>query len=323
MLWLVAGLLALVSAFCWYRQLRMADPYDEGFNKPLVVRSRANNRSGFSHWNDWTSWSGSSRQIRSRPRWLQPIANLRHTGPHHPVRSLRVGLGGWMLPKTWQSELRQTLLVLLPVVGLLTLLYLRAPEATSSFLHLIGFSLVVWITGFGSMFLGLTTVVVLQQRWSRTNGELPLLALLPELGDGQALKKHLLRASLRPTMVWQGVLMAILLVTAFVKQASGLNLALSLLIQIIALVFTPVFAFAIIGGRPPAQWMAGLLAGICFALVGCSTAVTAVFGLSTTYGLMAGVSIFAICLAMLAFLVWLGVRGWRGLQERPHPFLAN
>jgi hypothetical protein len=27
--------------------------------------------------------------------------------------------------------------------------------------------------------------------------------------------------------------------------------------------------------------------------------------------------------AILAFLVWLGVRGWRGLQERPHPFLAN
>lgn len=323
MLWLVAAVLALVCAFCWHRQWRVADPYGEGFNKPLVMRPRGGHQSGVVNWNDWTAWSGSSQQIRSRPRWLQAVANLRHAGPQNPVRSLRIGVGGWMLPKTWQSQWRQTMIVLSPLVLSLMLVYVRAPVAAWSFLHVIGFGLIVWITGFGSMFLALMTVAALQQRWIRTNAELPILALLPGLGDGDALKKHLLRATLLPALCWQGVLIAILVAAALVKQVTGLNLAICALIQIIALAFTPAFAFAIFGGRPPAPWTVGLIAGISFALVGCSTALTAVFGLSSTYGLIGGASIIAIWLAMLAFLVWLGVRGWHGLRERPHPFLAN
>jgi hypothetical protein len=31
----------------------------------------------------------------------------------------------------------------------------------------------------------------------------------------------------------------------------------------------------------------------------------------------------AIWSALVLFLFWLGYRGWRGLQQRPHPFLPN
>lgn len=323
LLWLVTAVLALISALCWRRQVRSADPYGEGFNKPLVLRSRSGNRTGFMNWNDWTTMSGNSRQIRSQPQWMLAIANLRGTGPSNPVRSLRVALGGWTLPKTWQSASRQWLLVLAPIIVLMGLVFLRTPEMTSALLHAIAFSAVVWIAGFGSMVLGLTTVVLLQQRWSRTNAELPVLALLPRLGDGGAVNKYVLRASLLPTLFWQAVLIAVLVATSFVKQASALNLAIAALAEIVALAFTPAFAFAIFGGRAPAQWVAGLVAGVSFALVGCGTAASSILDISRTYGAIMATSIIAIWLALLAFLIWLGLRGWRGLRARPHPFLAN
>jgi hypothetical protein len=164
---------------------------------------------------------------------------------------------------------------------------------------------------------------MLQQRWSRTHAELALLALLPRLGNGERLKRYLLRASVLPTFFWQAALIALLLATAGVLRANGLNVMTALLIQLIAVAFTPAFAFAIFGGRPPVQWVAGLIAGVTFTLVGCGTAAASVFEISRTYGSIMAISSTAILFVILAFLVWLGVRGWRGLQERPHPFLAN
>jgi hypothetical protein len=323
LLWLAAVVLALVSALCWRRQVRSTDPYGEGFNKPLVLRSRSGNRTGFMNWNDWATMSGNSRQIRSQPQWMLAIANLRGTGPQNPVLSLRVGLGGWTLPKTWQSASRQWLLVLAPIMLTMGLVYLRSPELSPAFFHAIVFSAVVWVVGFGSMVLSLTTIVLLQQRWSRSNAELPVLALLPGLGDGGETKKYLLRASLLPTLLWQAVLVALLVATSFVKQASALEVAIAALAEIVAVAFTPAFAFAIFGGQPPAQWIAGLVAGVSFALIGCGTAASSILEISRTYGAIMVISIITIWLAILAFLIGLGVRGWRGLQARPHPFLAN
>jgi hypothetical protein len=323
LLWFVAALLALISALCWRRQVRLINPYGDGFNKPLVLRSRSGNHSGLTNWNGWTTLSGSSRQIRSQPQWLLAVANLRGIGPQNPVRSLRVGLGGWTLPKTWQSASRQWMLVLSPIVVMMGLLYLRVPQLNPRLFHAIAFSVVMWITGFGSVVLGLTTIVMLQQRWSRPHAELSVLALLPKLGEGGVVKRYLLRASLLPTLFWQAVLIALLVAASFVKQASALNLAIAALTQIAAIAFTPAFAFAIFGGRPPAQWVVGLVAGISFALVGCSTAASSMLDISRTYDAIMAISIITIWLAILAFLVWLGIRGWRGLQARPHPFLAN
>ena len=323
LMWLVALVLALIAAFCWRRQVRVVDPYGEGFNKPLVVRSRASYRHGSINWNDWAAASGSISQMRSLPRWMLAVANIRQSGPQNPVRSLRIGLGGWLLPKTWQSTLRQSALVLAPIVLVVALMYARIPVPALRLSRDFAFGVVVWITGFGSMFLGLTTVVMLQQRWSRTHAELALLALLPRLGNGERLKRYLLRASVLPTFFWQAALIALLLATAGVLRANGLNVMTALLIQLIAVAFTPAFAFAIFGGRPPVQWVAGLIAGVTFTLVGCGTAAASVFEISRTYGSIMAISSTAILFVILAFLVWLGVRGWRGLQERPHPFLAN
>jgi hypothetical protein len=323
LLWLVAAALVFISALCWRRQVRLTNPYGEGFNKPLVLRTRAGCHTGFTNWSDWTARSAGSRQIRSRPQWMLAIADLRDTGPHNPVRSLRIGLGGWTLPKTWLSASRQWLLVLSPIILFAAILYLRFMRVVPGLFRTVAFSLNVWITGFGSVLVALMTVATLQQRWSRTNAELPLLALLPQLGDGEWVKKHLLRASLLPTFFWQAFFIALLLATSLVMQGSYLTLATAVLIQIVAIAFSPAFAFAILGGRPPAHWVAGLIACIGFTSVGCSTAVSNLLEISGTYGSTMAISIIAILLAALAFLVWLGVRGWRGLQERAHPFLAN
>lgn len=44
--------------------------------------------------------------IRQRPGWLEPAANLKHTGPGHFGRSLRVALGGPWLPVTARTKWR-------------------------------------------------------------------------------------------------------------------------------------------------------------------------------------------------------------------------
>jgi hypothetical protein len=321
MLWLISALLAAIAAWCWRRQVRMSDPYGDGFNRPLVVRSRANNPGG--HWNEGTLWSGNLRQIRSQPGWMQATANLDHAGPDDPVRSLRIGVGGWILPKTWQSALRQWLLVTGPIALVMVLMFLRMPDAVTDIWRAIGFSVVVWLTGFGSMFIALTTVMLLQQRWSRAHAELPLLALLPGLGAGEPLKRNLLRATWLPALFWQIVLIALLSIASLIEHATGWGLTMAVLAQIAALAFTPAFMIATIGRHPPAPWMAGLIAGVSFALVGCSTAASSIIEISRTYGSIASASMTVIWLVILALLMRMGWRGWHSLQALPHPFLAN
>lgn len=324
-LWTVIALLGVICAWCWWRQMRVADPYRQGFGKPMVLQVRHANRIG---WNDWNIWSGpfdSTRQIRSQPQWLQATADLHDTGPNYPQRSIRVVLGGWLMPRTWPSVLRRWAIALTTLVMFAILLKLTRGLPSLAILADIARSLTfgvwVWCGEYGAVGLSLVVVLIVQQRWRRANAELPLLALLPGLGQGAALIKHLMTATLGRLFCIQFVVFVSLLVVGLVKHVDGLSLCILLLGQLTATAFALTFALANFGGRPLPMWSLVLMAGICFTLIGMDNVCLPFFSNSPVVGTLPRVLLVAGWLALLLVLVWLSRRGWRGLQRRPHPFL--
>jgi hypothetical protein len=314
---ITAALIAL-CAICWIQQLRANNPDSANFTTPIAMHMRSIHRGG---WNDWGDGSASIERLsRAHGRSQYATASVCGSGPGDPIRSLRVGLGGWLMPRNMARTLVRCSYIVLPIVVLILLLDLRFPNQLRDLGHASTFYGLAWLAGFGSAFTGLMTVSLVQQRWSGTSAELPLLALLPGLGQGPSLVKRLLRACLLPTLYTQCILTAALFCIAYVYHAGAADLAMALLAQIDGLLFAPAFVLAVIGGRPMPAWVVGLFAGSSFSMIGISTGIGAAAAANTVNWTMSA-SIFGGWLILLAFLCWLGWRGWRGLARRPHPFL--
>jgi hypothetical protein len=320
--WILIATLLFVCILCWRRQLRVDDPYRVSFGTPAVMRIRLISR-GWGRWSAWYLPSENPEQIRSRPAWLQAIANLHGSGPQHPIRSLRIALGGWLMPKSWLSTLKQCALIVLPVPSFLAVLYVRFPGPIADIWRVLPFDAYAWFAGFASVLLSLMATMLVQQRWLRANEELSVLALLPGLGQGTSLIRSVLCASLLPTLCLQLAIAALLAFAAIVQPPSRLDLIMAMLAQLTALAFAPAFAVATISGRALPPWVAGLTVGVSFSLVGIGSGVSAAASNGAAHGLVTLRVLIAIWLILLAFLGWLGQRGWRSLWKRPHPFLAT
>jgi hypothetical protein len=312
--------LVAVCAICWVQQLRASNPDSASFTTPIAVRMRSIHRRAWSNWNGGLASVETPSHILGRSRHV--TANVCGSGPNDPIRSLRVGLGGWLMPRNMAGTLERCSQIVLPVVLLVLLLDLRFPDQLRDLQHAATFYGLAWLAGFGNTLAGLMTVSLMLQRWSRTNAELPLLALLPGLGQGRSLVKRLLRACLLPTVYAQCVLAAALFCVAYVYHADAADLAMAILAQIDGLLFAPAFALAVIGGRPTPAWVAGLFAGSSFSMVGISTGIGAAAAANAVNWTISA-SIFGGWLILLSFLCWLGWRGWYGLARRPHPFLPS
>jgi len=324
-IWMVTAVLIAISALCWRRQLRIADPYRVGFGTSAVIRTRLINRFGVNNGSARRSSRTSAQQVATPPSWWQGPADLRGTGPQHPSRSLRVALGGWLMPSTWRNMLWKGSVAVLLIPLFIALLYLRFPHHVMDLWRALAFYGWSWLAGFASMLLGMLTAAGIQQRWLRPNAELSILALLPGLGRGPAVTTHLLRASLLPTMCLQFAVAVLLSVAAVMQHANHLELAIAVLAQITAFALAPACVFAIVGGHPLPAWMPGAVAGVGFAMVGVGTGILAFLNAdaSAASGPAWVTCLLSGWLILLAFLCWLGQRGWRGLWNRPHPFLPG
>lgn len=325
--WALAVLL-LLDALCWRRLLHAEEPLEQGFNSAMVMQLRRSGTVGV-----WGCMGhpDSSQMIRRRPDWMQPRADLRHAGPASPVNALKVALGGWYVPQTLGGHLRQLVPVLLPLLLMVPVMtIMQFGEASGhSTLHDVmqgtGVAVIGWLGVFGGVMLMAMTVMVLRQRWARTNAELPLLALLPRLGDGASVRKALLHASLLKPLLALVLLSGLVVVAAISMHLGWLAVMFVLLAQLGCAATMASVAMNIFGGRPLAMWQLGvLMAGVCV-LVMLSTFVPL-----TAQGKhpweMSGVAeacIAAGWLAVAAVLCRLGRRGWRNLRQRAHPFLAN
>ncbi|MEY2158268.1 MULTISPECIES: hypothetical protein [unclassified Rhodanobacter] len=118
---LLIPVLLLCCAWRWRQLLRVSNGQASGWSSPMVLQFRNGS---------WGLWSqvGEQRLLCQRPGWLQPAVDLDDVGPTRPHRALRVALGGWYLPLTLSSHVRQLALLLgivaVPVLSILLLDYL-------------------------------------------------------------------------------------------------------------------------------------------------------------------------------------------------------
>lgn len=312
----------LAIAWAWRRVLGDEDALDV-YHAPMLWAFRI----GIWRRGGVRTLDGRVSPLRRVPDWLRPTVDLRGSGPGHAVRSLRIALGGSSLPQTPLSNLRK-IAVLLLIFGFMgALLALEFSGNTSPVQHspLAASGMdywLIWVAPCVSCTLALITGKALQQRWSRCNAELPLLALLPGLGDPARVKRALLRASLTSALSMQAFLLlaSILLAALWWHLAERIELLL-LLAQFGGVLLVVMLALAAFGGtalRGSSKTTLGIL-GYLWACVSFSLSGLIVPdpGPVLVSVLVAGWVVFAVV------VLWLGQRGWRGLQQRPHAFLAS
>lgn len=263
------------------------------------------------------------------PAWTRPKVDLRGCGPGHAERSLRVTLGGWWMPQTWPSRLWQCALLLagLSLGALIVLMqvaadhHARTPNPLTDFG---GAGNVVFFGTLMSAILAINTVRSLYRRWGSNSAELPLLAVLPGLGEALAVRRALLRASLLPSLGLQLGLALLLLILAGAMHMGSEGEVLVLFGPLGSAGLMCAFALVVFGADPVRGWGMALAMGagyvwVCVSgtIVQFSAAPVVALSDAALLALATGWSVFFV------FLLWLGRRGWRAFQQRPHPFLAN
>lgn len=321
--WGMAALAVLLVAIAlrWRALLRSNGSKELGYGSAVVMQYRRQSMG-----NDWTGLQqmDSGQLIRQRPDWLQPRAVLRNAGPGAPVRALRIALGGQYLPKSLGSYLRGWVPAAFP---LLLVPALMAFQSGGTVEHAIMNTVVQSVFGsmilFGGLGLAIGTSMLVRWRWRRVNAELPLLALLPGLGDVAARRRHLLRALFVFPASALGVLFAGMLVAAWLMHLHGLGLLLVALTPLAAAISMLASTLGTLGDRQLQRWGEWLYYLPLAALILCSLIVPVIalnsppseavahFEQATMLGWM----------AMALVMAWLAQRGWRAFITRPHPFL--
>jgi hypothetical protein len=163
----------------------------------------------------------------------------------------------------------------------------------------------------------------LYQRWSRTDAELPLLALLPGVGGGGSAKHALLRASLLPPLCGQLALALLMLLIATRAGWSDEAMVLLMLGPLGCVGLLCSFTLMLFGAGPLRGRGLVWVGGAAYLWI-CAAAGGALFHHHPWGFGPVALSLLALgWSALFVALLWLGRRGWRKLQQRPHPFLAN
>lgn len=322
--WGGAGLvvLLLVDMLRWRTLLRATNPRECGYTSAMVMQF---GRGGTMGRLGGLAQKNSTAMLRRRPGWLQARADLRNAGPQSPVTTLLVALGGWYMPQRWASYLRQMLPVLLPIALFVPVMALMQwgdphPGGMNAFWRAMGLG----VTGgtFGGLVLAASAALAPAQRWKRANGELSLLALLPRLGTAASVRANLLRAALIKPLLAQAVLLALVLGSALAIKLSGIALVLLTLVQLGCAGAVVGLVLCTFGGIDLSMWVRAALALGGVVLL----SISAFIPLLAQPWPLNGLLDVLLGLAWATFagaLIWLARRGWRGLQQRPHPFLAN
>lgn len=269
-----------------------------------------------------------ARRIRMRPNWLQPEVDIRATGPGHPRHSLRVALGVGWLPLTRRGYWRQALygtLVLTFSLAFFALVTHDDPDAQRTLWHAM-----LALAGWGMLAIGclasLLPLLGLHRRWSRTNAELPLLALLPHLDDPSRIKASLLGIGLRlPITRW--LVWAVLAWVAACWNHGSVTLGITLTmigLTLFGMLLIAALLLGIVGHQHITRLSMIVLTVYLFVL----SLFSGGYALAVLFGHMdfslPGVLALAFWWVLLLVpLCGFIVNGWRGWQGLPHPFLAR
>ncbi len=294
---------------------------------PMVMKLRSH---------AWKSYGSGAHEnaettiLRQRSDWQQLRPNLNACGPVNPQRCIRLALGGWFMPQTAIGRLRQSALIIAPSLVFVAFMLVRSlgnhPNGSwAKILQSGGLIALIWFGGFGATMLTFVYMGRLWRAWHSPNAGLALLALLPGLGANERSRHNLSRAIIAPVVGAQSLLLVVVLACAIslkLSVTSDLMIALS---QLGAIGFAVAFAFAIVGGRMLPTW-----AIMSLSIFGCMLINISLFTptLSDPGAIPLGptnmLSLLEFAWAVLALaLIWIGVRGWCGLQARPHAFLPT
>lgn len=306
------ALLWLAVAGFWRSAARRDDGLD-GVRKPILLALRS--KAWYGH---AAGQHAETQALRRRWRWLRAEASLHGSGPGHAVASLRVALGGWAMPQTPASRTRHVAGLLFTLVLVAVFVWLsahgnRKPDD--------GISMALIYVGIAGPLFAQIQTMALQRRWASERAELPLLALLPGLGNRVEVKRNLLRACLLPGFGTQCLLLAASLGVAAWLRLGGLGWAMVTLDQLLGMGMLLAFALATLGGLPMGGWgrKGFLLGAILVVSTSGGMAATAINSPTVVRSiLLAMVVVWAALLVPLVNLAW---RGWRAFRHRPHPFL--
>ncbi|WP_109124665.1 hypothetical protein [Dyella sp. C11] len=316
--------LLVLCAWRWRTVIATAPQNQSGVSGALVLQYRR------SQWSGWGGMNGldSTAQARQRPDWMQPRADLRRVGPLYPSNSMRVALGGWYLPLTAMGRVR----AVVPTLAAMTLPFLvmflifsqdhgLSPSFWYPFLALMG----GWICLFGAMGMTFMTVMLMQQRWRKPNAELPLLALMPGLGDAASAKCHLLSTAIGRPLRLQVMALILLVGMMIATHAAGTTMLMIVVGQLGCIAALIVCVLGIVAGRPLPGWGTFALMIAISLLLGCTS-----FLPSSTVGKHPWVPATSFVVAVLGgwtlvaiAMAWIGRRGMAAWRKRPHVFMPN
>lgn len=332
----IFGVLLATCAFRWWQLLHADAPAQTGMGSAMVMQYRRSGAMAGSYgvfgstWKD-TSHSGNGASTQRRQHKAAPSVRLDGVGPNAPVLALRVALSEHLAPQTLRSHARHYARLGLPLLLFIpAMAVMQAGQAHGDVLHKVmvgvGINVLGWLGLMGGIGLMVTGSLLPWTRWRRANAELPLLALLPGLGDADVLRRNLLRAALGQPLALHALLLTLVLGTALVMHASPLLLVFITLGQLGFAGVVVASTLAVFGGRPLPGWGMGVLLTIVGLLASASTFIPLFATLGRDALPLGGTSVAALTIAWsatAAALLWLGHRGSHGLQQRPHPFLTE
>ena len=321
---LIALVLLLACTWRWRQLLSAGNRQPRGWSSPMVLQFR---KGSWGHWN----CIGDNSQLGQRPDWLQPGIDLTGVGPAKPRKSLRVALGGWYLPQTAGSYGKQFALMFgilaIPAASLALLSRIKASGGADFTATLEGslIGALSSLTVMAAPAICIFSLLWLGKRWQRANAELPLLALLPGLGNPAGVKRLVLRTVLGLPLALHGLLALLLGMVMLCWHGHAYMLSFMLLAQLGGAVVTTAVLLNLFGGRALSPWSIGLILVVAAALTMASLLLPALaLGRHPMAQAMPLLPLLPLGWLLLAgAMAWLCRRGWRGLMQQPHPFLPG
>ena len=335
----VAGLLLILAVYRWWRLSHGNVPI-RGLMRPVIFGLNQNLKQSFMG-RDAPAGHAAMDPItllRQRSAWLDPIIDLRRTGPSFPLGSYRVALGGMWLPQYAWSRIRQLLagiVFLLP--GILVFLFVfvvpaRGDKGVTPMRGIIGMDHLFFVQlalTLVCVLLAISMASALRHQWQKPNRELPLLALLPGLGGPPAAaRRALLRAVFGQPLIRLFVLWCPMLLLGTLARLPPVAFAcIALVAPSVALMAAADFMLTL--GHGPRreirimQWLIYPFACVLFSLAASLPA-----QVHDAQGLvhLQWVAAWSLGLGEVLFLaaVLRSARvGWRLFARRVHPFLPN
>lgn len=328
----LAALAVLVAAcvVAWRRLLRAEAPAETGLGSATVLTYRRHGGMGGGLLGEAMRDDTTTAGARTATATATPSIRLHGIGPRTPVLALRVALGEQLAPQSLRSHARRFARLGLPLLLFIPLMaFMQSGEAHGDVARKlwlgVGISVIGWLGIMGGIALMVMGCLPLRARWGRTNAELPLLALLPGLGHGDALRRHLLRAALVRPLALQALLLALVLGAALAMRAGPALWLFATLGQLGCAGVVVASTLATFGGKPLPGWGMGALLAAMGLLVSASTFLSLFAGMGPHAHALSAASLATLAMlwaVAIVALLWLGRRGWRGMQTQPHPFLT-